>query len=360
MIYIFIFCVSIFFISKASKDECSPKDKRFFIILATILPILLSAFRGARIGVDMDAYFLPWSQDVKHYKSFMLFCNNNVDSMEYVYYAMVFYPVKLTNGIFLSLLIQQTLIMYGIIKTLFYFKRKNEIDVVFGYAVYLLLFYNESLCIMRQSIAVSFALLSLINYIEKRYISFIILSIVAFLFHHSIISFTLIIIIYNSFDKYVTNLKLKFLLIGGLVFSMASLSTILDVLSVINISERFAERLLLAEDNDGGFKTIAMYAILVFTPYLIFFFKKNNYNSIWFYPVLGFILIVLAKQSVYLGRLSYPFISLVMITLPSVMSKNKLMKYIVILMLSAYWYHTNGIMDTWGTYNYYVDSELNL
>lgn len=149
---------------------------------------------------------------------------------------------------------------------------------------------------------------------------------------------------------------------GAIVLSFSSLSTIFDVLSVINISERFEERLLGAEENDGGFKTIAMYGILVFLPYLLFIFRKNifEYLSIWFYPILGFILIVLAKQSVYLGRLSYPFIALVMITLPTVLSRNKLMKFSIILMLTAFWYYTNIIMDTWGTNNYYIDSELNL
>lgn len=362
MIYIVVFIISLYYIAKASNNECSPKYKRLYIILATALPILLAAFKGNKIGVDMDAYFLPWAQNVKHYRSFFMFCDNNADSMEYLYYALIFYPVKFTNSILLSLFIQQVLIMYGVVKILFYFKNKFDIDVVFGYAIYLLLFYNESLCIMRQSIAVSFAFLSMIHYMEKRYLYFILYSIIAFLFHHSIISFTVIIIIYDCLDKVISNIKIKFLLLGAIVFLFSSLSTIFDVLSIINISERFEERLLGAEENDGGFKTIAMYAILVFIPYLVYVFYQNKYEykSIWFYPVLGFILIVLAKQSVYLGRLSYPFIGLTIITLPSVLSSNKILKFSILLILTAFWYYTNIIMDTWGTNNYYIDSELNL
>ena len=361
MIYIVVFLISLFFIAKASNIECNSKDKRFYIVLSTVLPILLAAFRGNLIGVDMSAYFLPWAQNVKHYESFTLFCKNNVDSMEYLYYALIFYPVKFTNSLFLSLLVQQVLIMYGVIKMLFYFKDKYDIDVVFGFAIYLLLFYNESLCIMRQSIAVSFAFLSLINYTEKRYVSFFIISIIAFFFHHSIISFTLILLIYDCLDKVISNIRIKLVLITVIIFAFSSLSTIFEVLSVINISERFEARFSGAEENDGGFKTIAMYAILVFIPYLLFLFRKNKYEykSIWFYPVLGFVLIVLAKQSVYLGRLSYPFMGLVIITLPSVLSKNKILKYSIVLMLASFWYYTNVMMDTWGTNNYYMDRGLN-
>ena len=75
--------------------------------------------------------------------------------------------------------------------------------------------------------------------------------------------------------------------------------------------------------------------------------------------MLVFLLIVLAKQSVYLGRLSYPFMGLVIITLPSVLSKNKILKYFIVLMLAAFWYYTNVMMDTWGTNNYYMDRGLN-
>ena len=139
----------------------------------------------------MLAYVIPWYNSVSKFDSFWKFCEYCVDSKEYFYYALIYFPSRIFGTLFPSLFIQQILIMYGVVSALLYFKRTYKIQLTYAYALYLFFYYNESLCIMRQSIAVSFGLFALTFLLEEKFKKFILCSVIAFLFHNSILAFSL-------------------------------------------------------------------------------------------------------------------------------------------------------------------------
>lgn len=361
MIYILIFIFSLYFLWRAEKSIEQGRNYQCHLLLAVLFPILLAAVRAKNIGVDMEAYLVPWFVSSKKFDSFLNFCNFNVDSKEYLYYALIYYPSRIFGCLFPSLLIQQILIIFGIIKLLIYFKRKSNINMTYAYAIYLLLYYNESLCIMRQSVAVSFGMLAMISLLENRIKMFLAYSLIAFLFHNSILSFSVIVYGFYLINKSFAKSKTKYVLFLLLFLLMSSMSLITNIVSSINVNERFVERLAEGEENQGGYLTILMYSIYVFIPLLINLRHKKVFSNsiVWLLPIVGFVFLILAKQSIYFGRMAYPFFVCLIITLASYLRRTKI-QYFVLLLVLAYWYYVNGISDTWGTYSYLVDSNYNM
>lgn len=346
------------------KAECAIDANRKYkgyILLSLALPILVASIRGGDVGADMPAYVIPWHESALKIDSFLKFCKFNVDSKEYLYYAIVYYPTKIFGFLFPILLLQQILITIGVIRSLLYFKRKYRLQFTYAYTLYLFFYYNESLCIMRQSIAISFGLLALIALLENRIRQYSFFTVIAFFFHNSILSFSVTCFAFYLINKKINKRGLKVLAYSFILLTLTSLSFITNVIISLNVNERFVERLVDGDQNQGGYMTISLYAFFVFVPFILkYMFRKNVYiDFLWLLPVVGFIFVVLAKQSMYFGRMAYPFLCCLIFTLPKSLRANIVLKYTILLLVISYWYYVNGISDTWGTYNYMLDSNFN-
>ena len=347
------------------KAECAidlNKKYKSYILLAVFLPIFIASVRANEVGVDMLAYVIPWYNSASKFDSFWKFCEYCVDSKEYFYYALIYFPSRIFGSLFPSLFIQQILIMYGVVSALLYFKRTYKIQLTYAYALYLFFYYNESLCIMRQSIAVSFGLFALTFLLEEKVKKFILCSVIAFLFHNSILAFCLACFGFYLINKNVYRKWMKALCYGLALMALSSLSFITDLIISLNVNERFVERLVEGDQNQGGYLTIALYAFFVFIPFFLKYFlgKKIHIDYVWIFPVVGFIFVVLAKQSTYFSRMSYPFLCCLIITLAHSLKNQTILKYVILLLVISYWYYDNAISDTWVTYNYIMNSNFNL
>lgn len=347
------------------KAECAiDLNKKYisYILLAVFLPIFIASVRANEVGVDMLAYVIPWYNSVSKFDSFFKYCEYCVDSKEYLYYALIYFPSRIFGSLFPSLFIQQILIMFGVVSALFYFKRTYKIQLTYAYTLYLFFYYNESLCIMRQSIAVSFGLLALVALLEDKVRKFIFISVIAFFFHNSILAFCIICLVFYLINKNVHKKRLKVLSYSLILIAMSSLSFITNIIVNLHVNERFVERLIEGEQNQGGYLTIALYAVFVFIPFILRFImrKKIYIDYIWIFPIIGFIFVVLAKQSTYFSRMSYPFLCCLIITLAHSLKNQTILKYVILLLVISYWYYDNAISDTWVTYNYIMNSNFNL
>lgn len=362
MIYVIVFFISIYFMWKAECAIDLNKKYKSYILFAVFLPIFIASVRAKEVGVDMLAYVIPWYNSVSKFNSFLKFCEYCVDSKEYLYYALIYFPSRIFGSLFPSLFIQQMLIMFGVVSALLYFKRAYKIQLTYAYALYLFFYYNESLCIMRQSIAVSFGLLALTILLEDKVRKFIFISFVTFFFHNSILAFSIICLGFYLINKNVHKKRLKVISYSLILIAMSSLSFITDIIVNLNVNERFVERLVEGDQNQGGYLTIALYAVFVFIPFILkFVMRKRIYiDYIWIFPIVGFIFVVLAKQSMYFGRMSYPFLCCLIITLAHSLRNQTILKYVILLLVISYWYYDNVISDTWGTYNYIMDTNCNL
>ena len=135
---------------------------------------------------------------------------------------LVFLSSKFSSNISFLKGIIQFLILFPILNGLSELKISNR---WFHWAIYLLIFFNMSLNLMRQSLALSFIFLAFSNLTNKKYNKVLYYSLIAFLFHYSSIIGIIILLIYYIFNK---RTKIKYLRINSEI--VISLRMILGIL----------------------------------------------------------------------------------------------------------------------------------
>lgn len=204
LIYLCTFSISCFFIylaelvSKRGKLLCV-----FLLLLAITIPSLLAGVRSLNIGTDVLNYVDPIYQSAIWSKNFFQFLNlpilNGVilvpiSSFEPGYAFFVFIVAKIFRNLFFVLFFTQFFILGFIISGLWCLR--DRMSVCFGMLVYYLCFFNTSLNIVRQSMAIAVLVYGFKYLIEKKYFKYVLITIFACLFHRTAIFGFLILMIY--------------------------------------------------------------------------------------------------------------------------------------------------------------------
>lgn len=187
-VYLIGFALSVGLIAFAQKQK-----RIVFLALSCValaIPCLIAALRAQSIGTDVMVYVKPLTQgaimadDLKDYFNtywYSVWHNIYVKDFEYGFSLMVYVVAKLTKSMGMVLLLIQALTVIPIYTALS--RHRKTFPVWLGMLVYYLLFYNASLNVMRQWIAMAFLLLSLQMLLEKRPIATVLLCLVAAMFH---------------------------------------------------------------------------------------------------------------------------------------------------------------------------------
>lgn len=192
LVYIFTFSISCLFIGLAERIKRN-HVKFLLLFLAIIIPSIISGLRAETIGTDVSSYikqlvYLANSTD--HYSSFInytgtLLNGDQVSRFEKGYMTLVYVCSKISPTLFLNLFISEFLILSLVLWGLCRFKKNKSISLVLGFYTFYALFFNPSLNILRQSIAMAILFLAYTFLIENRYITYIILVFLASLFHQT-------------------------------------------------------------------------------------------------------------------------------------------------------------------------------
>lgn len=163
-------------------------QQKIVFLLAVLIPCLLAGFRANSVGIDVEVYVVP---DMRmsasaHIQSFADCCSLLDRAPEYLYMLLVYLCSRITADEGLLLFMLQFLTITPILLAVV--KMRKDISVPLAMATYLFCFYNNSLNMMRQSVACSFILLGAVYIFEhgqKINAKAVICFIVAFLFHNS-------------------------------------------------------------------------------------------------------------------------------------------------------------------------------
>lgn len=185
LIYLLFFFISFFFCYISEKMFKSKKRKKgFFSALISILILsLLSSLRSTEVGFDINVYLLPNFEHAIFYDNFKDFYIVASKQMEFLFSLLVygFAKIKNLNLLFFTI---QLLVLIPVYFTLY--RNREKCSITVAYIIYIFLFYNFSLSGMRQAIAMSFAYLAIDYLMDKKYLKFILLGIIAFLFHKGV------------------------------------------------------------------------------------------------------------------------------------------------------------------------------
>lgn len=253
MIYIitFLFSCSFFWLSEKTKSNIA---RFIFASIGILIPCILAGLRADTIGTDVRVYVEPMFDAAKQSKSISMYMSQKwyviwrymyVNKFEIGFSMLIYLIVKLGGSLSTILFFIQMIIISPI-----YFgltKIKKTYPIWFGMLVFYLMFFNASLNMMRQWMAMSilfygFSFL-LINDKKKYFL----LTFIATLFHTSAIFGIIIFFVYiysTKARKYLKIFNVHFkhskapltIFILGCV-ALLSLNIIVIVLNAIGLSK---------------------------------------------------------------------------------------------------------------------------
>lgn len=218
--YFIAFCISILSTFLAQK-----KKKGFIFYLYSILAVaplvVVAAYRDPEIGTDTINYINLFNSAVDHNGDFDEYIDTHT-SFEFVFLLYNYIISLITTDIVVYYFITYSIIVGATYSCAI--RLKQYINPTIFMLVYVLLFYSESLNIMRQYIAISFVLVATTNLIYGRNRRYIIWSVLAYLFHTSAIISFVIGAIYFICKRYPFKQNLYKYLVIAIVMIVGSLA----------------------------------------------------------------------------------------------------------------------------------------
>ncbi|MCC7667101.1 EpsG family protein [Liquorilactobacillus satsumensis] len=362
-IYLIFFSIScLFFKISENKNKIISIA---FIFLAILIPCLLAGFRADTIGTDVRNYVKPLFELSIQSKSFYSFYGqfiykgwqvSPVSSIEIGYLILTYSVTKIFGSFIVLKMCIQFFIIFPIYIGLRHFKGK--IPVWFGMLVFYLMFYNESLNMVRQWIAMAILIMGTKYLTERMSIKFFLIVLLASLFHATAVIGIPIYLLYgflvnnktlnikfrNSSDFKVTtrssvfNFFLIFLFAGILVFSIGKTGDLLSKFGLAQYSYYVS-----------GSLNISLNQIIARLPIIIILgvnvHEKYDEDLFYFYVLLlGLVFSQLASLSNFSIRMvsylfMYNIISFPLLSLSSCKKKTIVVRACVILYLVIFWYY---------------------
>ncbi len=162
------------------------KDEGIVLLFIAILfPCIFAAIRGLNVGVDIDTYIdNNFAYAKNNQLSFVLYWNSMPVQTEPLFALLIYMSAK-NNSIHLLFFIIEFLVMMPMSYVVV--KQRGKGSLLLSFSAFFLLFYNISLCVMRQFIAMGFFLLGIHFVVEKKWGKAVFYLLIAQLFHSSIV-----------------------------------------------------------------------------------------------------------------------------------------------------------------------------
>lgn len=337
----------------------------FFSIIALAPGIIIAGFRFHTIGSDTDFYILPiFNQATKYFTNFTEFAEANPNT-EFLYLLYTWIVTRVINESYIYLSINHLLILLPMYIAAFRLRR--YLSPVMFFLIYYLIFYQESLSIVRQSIAISLSTLAFTYYASGSYKKYALFVILAFGFHSTVIVVLLYPLILWCVKKYPMSKNVKkysiFVVAGALV--VINLNLILMLL--INSGLLNTKYLIYTADSDtfkGGLG-VTNFVLKFMIIYFIYSFRKLNRKLLfadfaYILAIMDLFFCMFALLMAPLDRFSlYPRL-MTCVTLPILfkiskqqhLNKLNIFKPILILFLMFFWYYVYMLGDFDSTSDY--------
>lgn len=367
-VYIVVFLISVFLLYYADSKRFRGLGVKICVGIALLLPCLIAGLRADSVGTDVAVYLKPLFQKAQLADSFQQFCSARIykiDSMTYAsvgeyeigFLVLCYLHAKVFNSMPLLLFTIQALTVIPIYKGLRAFS-KNQ-PVWLGMCVYYLMFYNMTLNMMRQWIAMAFLLYAFQFMESRQYRRYFLTVGVAVLFHYSAVLGIAIFFVYQLVAKenpYNKRLKVILLILIG-IGSILGLDLLVNLISLLGMRYRsyFSGSLMLMPNQ--LLYRLPVLLLLIWrwkylkeaSPYADFFLV------LIFYDLLASQLTSIFSQSARIGLFFSEYYMLVYptICMASGSKKNRqAMKVITLCYLVIYWLYTYVYMNASETIPY--------
>ena len=260
--FVLIFCLLVLWVISYEEHVTRNKRVNLCCFLSALLLITFAALRGSTVGTDTASYVEDYEKVVS--LSWEELFNNYSDNPGYYALSKVFADFHINVQIWFGFV---ALLYIGSFTKLI--KRFSN-DVGFSYIIFTTLgLYAFSLAGLKQTIAMAIILYSFHYFYDKKYIRFVVLVLLASLFHASAVVFLLIIPIriIKQFKGYYFILTMVFL-----VFAYGFDKIINLGLSVLG-NEHYVETYI--ETNSEGQGTLTMFFVLLIIQIISLWYMKK-------------------------------------------------------------------------------------
>lgn len=341
------------------------KDKHVWFRLtiygvALLVPSILAGVRDISVGTDVLVYAYPVFKDAYYAPNFdSLFYQWQRIEVGYLWLNYLVSGITSSHNIFLGL------IMF--IEVLFVFmtlnRWKEKMPLWLGMLVFYLLFFNLSLNLMRQALALSIAFYGMRYIFNRKFLLCSIWVFIGFLFHKSSIVLVLFYPLFVFANKF-RSIKFMFIFILIGVVSISLFQHVLaDYMSSLgNYSEYISNYIESIGKESFPYNTLAFYGLLL----MLFLCNRKKILFSWgkigyFFQYLIALIVLIPFLDYYGGVYAHRFYPIVtwwlIILIPSIFySFDKIRKSIlntsIISYCFFYWYVSTIIQNANETANY--------
>ena len=375
--YLLIFSVTILLTYYAERLIKSNNKKQAFLIMG-ICVFTLSFFAGIRsdnIGKDIETYVIPSFRWAQHFKFWDFMA---VGNLEKGYMVFTFIIVRIFNDYHLVLFAMQAIV--STIIYIFAYKNKDNISMTLVIFAYLMIFFNDTFTMMRQSVACALILMSTIKLKEKRYISTAILYLLAISFHTTAcISILLYVVMFlDSTSKLSENRKkwINIILFAGIFIGTIAYEKILYVITynIPILQPKFYEYINSIYYNQDGLsisKSILIFKTLwiCVVAYMSIIMKKQKFKTSLKFLCIDMCIYIASFKLPPIMRLgeyfTYPALLNIVPKIGEIFENDKnkriCLNILCIAFLMFFWYFTNVVhYENGGTYPYKSDILINM
>lgn len=318
LIYLSVFLISIFFFRLAEKNKTN-KYNKIFSFLGILIPSILAGGRASSVGTDVRVYgqrFYTYAYLSDSFTDLVRYMTSIGENADIGFHFLNFIISRVFEDYHFGLFFYSIIVI-----TCFYLANVNFSELHGGSVAFrMLLFYfilfNTFLNMIRQSIAIALCFLAISFLIKNNNKAFVILSILAVLFHNSGI---IVVAVYfcfclyknknnNSSSNYAKQFLSMLLFIVGLLIIMLFMKQI--VIMFVNLSI-LSNRYLNYFNNSNSQLVLSIVLLpLMFVLIDVILFKqlnKKNENALFFLSmvIVTFLTCVSNVMPINFTRLSY-------------------------------------------------------
>lgn len=239
-IYLTLFLVTALFFGLSNSKRIHKHAKRFFALIGIILPSILAGLRGSHIGTDLQIYGINNFNIALRCQNFVQFCSNScVNDIGFNF--LTYLSSRISRDYHLALFLYEFLTMTFIYLFMKECSKKYKISLGITALLYLLSFFNVSLNVMRQCIAVSIVAYGFTYLWKGKRLSFLLFIALAYTFHSTSLIGLVLYPLYSIFFNgrfgaaKQTTLMLAFALFTvALLISFASIVRLLVGVGILN------------------------------------------------------------------------------------------------------------------------------
>lgn len=357
---------SCFFLYLSDKKKYK-KTRTIFVIIALLIPSVIAGIRDYTIGTDVLLYGNNWFERAISYESMYQYLMKAKEYSVGVGYAAINFIVSRFSSsphmfYFVYELLQLT-VLYAAIKPY-----KNKLSVAFAFLIYYFLFFNNSLNILRQAMAIVLVLYSYRFARDKKNVGFCVTIALAYSFHSSAIVGLAIYPICWAYRKRFVKKWVRPMIVVASLSLIVGYRSLFELLTKTNLISGARYEKYLTQDIIGGrYIGLAYWFIIIL---LLINTRKENKLKLEDASVLEMFLFISAIftllpffGSALLSRVSYYFDIFQVVFLPVVSEHVKvkvgnkksaciIKKAVVIMPVAVYWMITYIVRNGAHTYPY--------